>query len=54
MWRLSDVFVILKPQREWVTAEARNDLIEMMKQAIGEQVPGVGLGFTQPIEMRFQ
>ncbi|MEP7152564.1 MAG: CusA/CzcA family heavy metal efflux RND transporter [Nitrospira sp.] len=50
---MSDVFVILKPQREWVTAGARNDLIEMMKQAIVEQVPGVGLGFTQPIEMRF-
>ena len=50
---MSDVFVILKPQREWVTAGDRNDLIEMMKQAIVEQVPGVGLGFTQPIEMRF-
>ena len=50
---MSDVFVILKPPREWVTAGARNDLIEMMKQAIVAQVPGVGLGFTQPIEMRF-
>ena len=50
---MSDVFVILKPQREWVTAGARNDLIEVMEQAIVQQVPGVGLGFTQPIEMRF-
>ena len=50
---MSDVFVILKPQRDWVTAQSRNELIEAMKRQIIEQVPGVGLGFTQPIEMRF-
>ncbi len=50
---MSDVFVILKPQQEWVTAHSRNELIGAMKQHIAEQVPGVGLGFTQPIEMRF-
>ena len=50
---LSDVFIILKPQREWVTAGTRDGLIEAMKRRIEEQVPGVGLGFTQPIEMRF-
>jgi cobalt-zinc-cadmium resistance protein CzcA len=50
---LSDVFVILKPRREWVTAKAREDLIAQLKAAINQEVPGVGLGFTQPIEMRF-
>ena len=50
---LSDVFVILKPQREWTTAGTREDLIAKMKPAILDAVPGVGLGFTQPIEMRF-
>ena len=50
---MSDVFVILKPQHDWVTAHSRNELIEAMKRQITEQVPGVGLGFTQPIEMRF-
>lgn len=50
---LSDVFVILKPRREWITAGTREDLIAKMKPAILEAVPGVGLGFTQPIEMRF-
>ncbi len=50
---LSDVFVILTPQRDWVTAADRDGLIEVMKNALLEQVPGVGLGFTQPIEMRF-
>ncbi|MCC6144626.1 MAG: efflux RND transporter permease subunit [Candidatus Hydrogenedentes bacterium] len=50
---LSDVFVILKPQRDWVTARSRDGLIDAMKQQIVAQVPGVGLGFTQPIELRF-
>lgn len=50
---LSDVFVILKPRHDWVTAKTRDDLITRLKNAINEQVPGVGLGFTQPIEMRF-
>lgn len=50
---MSDVFVILSPQREWVTARRRDALIGAMKEAITNAVPGVGLGFTQPIEMRF-
>jgi cobalt-zinc-cadmium resistance protein CzcA len=50
---LSDVFVILKPQQEWTTAGTREDLISKMRTAILDVVPGVGLGFTQPIEMRF-
>lgn len=50
---LSDVFVILKPQQEWTTARTREDLIAKIKPAILDAVPGVGLGFTQPIEMRF-
>jgi cobalt-zinc-cadmium resistance protein CzcA len=50
---LSDVFVILKPQREWVSAKTRDELIAKLKDAIARRVPGVGLGFTQPIEMRF-
>ena len=50
---LSDMFVILKPQQEWTTAGTREDLIAKMKPAILDAVPGVGLSFTQPIEMRF-
>ncbi len=50
---LSDVFVILKPRAEWTSARTRDDLIASMKQALTEAVPGIGLGFTQPIEMRF-
>lgn len=50
---MSDVFVNLIPRREWVTAYTRDALIAKMKEAIMRTVPGVGLGFTQPIEMRF-
>ncbi|MDF0645200.1 MAG: CusA/CzcA family heavy metal efflux RND transporter [Nitrospira sp.] len=50
---LSDVFVILKPRDEWSSARTREALIEKFKSAIEQHVPGVGLGFTQPIEMRF-
>jgi len=50
---LSDVFVRLKARPQWTTARTREDLVEKMKQAIQEAVPGISLGFTQPIEMRF-
>ncbi len=50
---LSDVFAILKPKNEWVSAKTKDQLIEKMQLAIMESVNGVGLGFTQPIEMRF-
>lgn len=50
---MSDVFVILKPRYEWVTARTREELIATLKDAITNAVPGVGLSFTQPIEMRF-
>ena len=50
---LSDVFAILKPKNQWVSATTKDELIEKMEAAILESVHGVGLGFTQPIEMRF-
>ena len=50
---MSDVFVILKPRNEWTTATSKETLIETFKTAVLEAVPGVGLSFTQPIEMRF-
>jgi cobalt-zinc-cadmium resistance protein CzcA len=50
---LSDVFVVLKPRNEWTTTTSKETLIEKFKAAVLEAVPGVGLSFTQPIEMRF-
>ncbi len=48
----ADVVAILKPRSEWTTTDSKEELIEMMKEAISE-VPGVNYEFTQPIEMRF-
>jgi len=50
---LGDVFIILKPKAEWTTARTKGELVEKMEEALGTAVPGVGLSFTQPIEMRF-
>lgn len=48
----ADVFVILKPQDEWVSAESKDELIDKIKDAVSI-IPGVNYEFTQPIEMRF-
>ena len=50
---LSDIFVKLKPRGEWTTAENKEELVEKMSERLAREVPGVGFGFTQPIEMRF-
>ena len=50
---LSDVFVVLKPPGQWVSAQTKEELIQKMRRRILDSVHGVGLGFTQPIEMRF-
>ncbi len=50
---LSDVFIILRPRGEWPEERPREELIEAMEAALSDAVPGVGLSFTQPIEMRF-
>jgi cobalt-zinc-cadmium resistance protein CzcA len=50
---LSDVFVVLKPRDQWTSAKTKDEMISKMKQEILGAVHGVGLSFTQPIEMRF-
>lgn len=48
----SDVIVILKPKEEWTSAETKEELIEKIQKELSI-VPGIGLSFTQPIELRF-
>ncbi|MCA9017092.1 MAG: efflux RND transporter permease subunit, partial [Planctomycetaceae bacterium] len=48
----TDVWVILKPQKEWPQQKTRDELIEEMSTELNRSVPGVAFGFTQPIEMR--
>lgn len=49
---ISDVIVILRPIEEWTTARTKEELVEMIQKEL-LVVPGVGLSFTQPIELKF-
>jgi heavy metal efflux system protein len=46
-----DMYVILKPRREWTTARDRDGLIAAMDSALAA-VPGMWISFTQPLAMR--
>ncbi len=50
---LSDIFINLRPQTAWRTARTKEELIAKFAAALSSEVPGVGVGFSQPIEMRF-
>ena len=51
---ISDVYVILKPHEEWVTASTREDLISNMNERLEEAIPGNIFSYSQPIELRMQ
>lgn len=48
----SDMMVILKDKKDWVSAKSFNELTEKMSKAL-EDVPGVTFGFQFPVQMRF-
>ena len=48
----SDVIIALKPKKEWVSAETKDELADKFKEALAV-IPGMEVEFTQPIEMRF-
>ena len=50
---VSDIFVILKAKKEWKGVRTKAELIKKMSDALSQEIPGVGFGFTQPIQMRF-
>ncbi|MEW6740215.1 MAG: efflux RND transporter permease subunit [Nitrospirota bacterium] len=47
---LSDVFITLKPKREW-RVKTKAELQDKMREAI-EKIPGIAFVFSQPIQMR--
>jgi cobalt-zinc-cadmium resistance protein CzcA len=47
---ISDIFIILKPRREW-TVKNKDELIEKMNEELNK-IPGIAYGFSQPIELR--
>lgn len=48
----SDVIIILKSKKEWVSADTKDELANKFKEALSI-LPGMEVEFTQPIEMRF-
>ncbi|GGK49766.1 MULTISPECIES: CusA/CzcA family heavy metal efflux RND transporter [Flavobacteriaceae] len=48
----SDVIIKLKPKREWVSADSKDELADKFKEKL-TIIPGIDFEFTQPIEMRF-
>jgi cobalt-zinc-cadmium resistance protein CzcA len=48
---LSDVFITLKPRREWKKANNQQKLVALMDAELAD-LPGANRIFTQPIEMR--
>ncbi|MGF7025014.1 CusA/CzcA family heavy metal efflux RND transporter [Sphingobacterium sp. HSC-15S19] len=47
-----DMMVVLKPKKEWTSAENREELIEKMQQSLAV-IPNATFSFQQPIQMRF-
>lgn len=47
-----DIFVILKPKKEWTSASSREEMFHKMEAELSK-FPGVLYEFTQPIQMRF-
>ena len=49
---IADMFIILKPQSEWTSAETKEELIDKIKDKLAF-IPGVNYEFSQPLELRF-
>ncbi len=47
----SDIYVVLRPRSEWVTADTKDGLVAVLREKLAT-IPGVEFGFTQPIQMR--
>lgn len=51
---LTDLFISLKPEKEWPEQISKEELVRQMEEALDREVPGNAFGFTQPIELRVQ
>ncbi|PCH76939.1 MAG: CusA/CzcA family heavy metal efflux RND transporter [Flavobacteriaceae bacterium] len=49
---IADMFIMLKPMDEWVSASTKPELIEKIKEKLAV-IPGVNYEFSQPLELRF-
>jgi cobalt-zinc-cadmium resistance protein CzcA len=48
----TDVWVMLKPERDWPVHKSRDQLSEEIKQALDENISGAMFGISMPIKMR--
>ena len=49
---IADIFVILKPKKQWTKAKSKEELIDKVREKISV-LPGINYEFSQPVEMRF-
>ncbi|MEQ8360179.1 MAG: CusA/CzcA family heavy metal efflux RND transporter [Cytophagales bacterium] len=51
---IADLYIILEKDKDkWVSASTKDELIDQIKDKLDEQLVGVNLVFTQPVELRF-
>ena len=48
----ADIMIVMKPFKEWTSADSRAEMVEKMKDAL-EGIEGVEFNFSQPIQLRF-
>ncbi len=48
----SDLMIILKDKKEWVSAKTYDELAEKMSKTVAV-IPGLSIGFQYPVQMRF-
>ena len=49
---IGDYTIVMKPKDEWTTATNRQDMFEAIEESL-KVFPGIGLEFSQPIQLRF-
>jgi cobalt-zinc-cadmium resistance protein CzcA len=49
---IADYVLVMKPKSEWTSAPNRQEMFEKLEESV-KSIPGVGLEFSQPIQLRF-
>ena len=49
----ADVMIIMKPFKEWTSAESRAEMVDKMKEALAPLSERAEFNFSQPIQLRF-
>lgn len=50
---VADTYIFYKPQKNWTSAQSKDELANKMSRELEIQIPGQAYLFSQPIEMRF-